>query len=652
MRKTFLALLTFVMSFPLFAQIAVEPLGNNTIRFRSLTTWNPPQEFSQPPYLTYFWMTSDGQFSQKDTALFRFPKTGTVEVKKKLRERYSTTDEPTPSSVVVTIPSDSAIVISPISNTPALTCRIIPEANQARLGDSVYIALLARNETQQMASGYMNFFFPLNAFTDRVEPHFVFPDFTTAAPPQAISYVDSWKAEANNLNGRVFSFAVNELAPFSEKAVFFVVKLKGGGELRDSTTHQLLLDWGLNRSDNKTLTDPDQGSSNIKLMSKKNEEGAENTSPAFAARDTAHITLNKARDPNELLVTPTHLYATAYMPPAQRGQPIKMQFTLNTENVGNAVVNHLKTSTYFDPRINMSATTAAAGTQKSCENRPSAPGSTPCNTTFSTSGQQADWNVDHILLAPKSAPDVALRQAQLVMNTQTKGSLTFNPGDKITSRALIKFLNRNGVVEDSVWTNYAITEFVKPSKARYGLTGGVKLHHSMDADLLTRGANLTLRMPLDLRRNPWERIPHSQPLPRWYWQVEAGLGESKCPTRQDTSIAISYNFVRLSPANLRYYHPVNVAQWFRYVGFTAGYSADLVLGALPVGMSSRSVHELAFTLDLSNRINVPAFTLGAGYKTRLGQDLPACDMAFVYMQADFVRFRKGFAKLWNQVKYH
>ncbi|MFN4079785.1 MAG: hypothetical protein ACK4NS_02695 [Saprospiraceae bacterium] len=669
MKKLLLALITLAASLPALAQIDTVRMGKNSFRFRSASTIVPaplpgfPHPPNPAPHFTYFWMTSDGQFSQRDTAVLGFSRNKSgdvVQIKKKERSRYSATEEPNPSRISVPIYSDSGIVISPISNTPAFFCRAVPEATAARLGDSVYIALQVRNETELKVSGNMNFFFPLDAFVDQSNPHFVFnvPDYSTSAEPKGISYIGSAISEVGLREGRVFRFSIKDIDPFSEKAIFFVIRFKGVGDLRDSSTHQLFVDWDLNRVHKNLIPDNpkqnnsgDLSSNQGPSVNKNNQEnGAENAYFPFTALDTVNIALSKGRDPNALSVAPKRHYASAYMPPSQRGKPIPMEFTLDTENLGSAVVSHLRTTTYFDPRIDMGATSVVESLSQSCENRPSTPGSSPCDYSFVKNAQQANWNVQNILLAPRSA-EASFRQARVVMRAQTKDNLYFAPGDKIQSQSLIKFLNRSGIVEDSVWTNYAVTEFVKPAKARYGLTAGVKLHHSTDAATLTRGANLTLRLPLDLRRNPWERTAGTQPLPRWYWQLEAGAGQSKCPLSQDPNAALSYNFVHLSPANLRYFHPVNLAQWFRYVGFTAGYSADLIIGTLPSGTSSRSVHELALSLDFSNRINVPAFTLGAGYKTRFGQDLSTCNMPFVYLQTDFARFRKGFSKVWNTVRY-
>jgi hypothetical protein len=148
-------------------------------------------------------------------------------------------------------------------------------------------------------------------------------------------------------------------------------------------------------------------------------------------------------------------------------------------------------------------------------------------------------------------------------------------------------------------------------------------------------------------------------LPRVFWQFELGLGRSAFERPGDGDL-YETRHVQFTPAQVRIFSKkmLHLSNFFFYWGGSAGYTANFITKGsvngttqtLPSAFGKRLEHELAASLEISTRIGVPSFTLGAGYKYRQNQitgSTVTYGYPFISLQADIVRYRKRMFQFWT-----
>lgn len=630
--------------------------------------YTEPVADSLKPDWGHFWMLSDGRFSRKDTFGLTFPEVGRVQVTAKRRGKYSSDDEPPPAQRPMF--EESPPIINP--RTPlsgSLDAEIILEWDAARSGDAVYAAIVVRNKETYPQQGYAKLLYPTDAFQESITPLYELGEETVSRSNEPSAAVDTFP------EGRIQEWELQNIAPLSERVIFVWLQLRGG--LSDSV-YFLFLDWHL---EPLGQANPDNGGddvsvsvvksavaaqSQVQINSDNKREGpAASTMESFNGKHHVALQLNEARDPNGLIVWPQVIRPTEYMPEHQKGEPIDLDFTGRIENMGDVIANRVTMDIRFDARIDKPTFERRYEIKPSCE--------LPCTANTPIQWNPADdstliYNFRNIKLRPSAGPDVsdeyiAMRKAEFGFAIKTKPNLIFRHGDKIVTRGTVKMFNQNNDLESLLDTDTlpATVSVRRPGRLPFGLILGVKVYtHLSNADSAKgQGLSLTLRCPLFRPRGNSISSEHLRYMPRFYWQFELGYGQGAFQQPSDNQ-RFEVKYLHFTPVQLRYLHPVNWTSFLRYIGVSAGYSADLALSgkvggnsaSLPSGFFDRFENELAVSLDVSNRLNVPSVTLGIGYKFRqnnlTGQSVKY-SMPFVYAQLDIIRFRRRFAQVWNTV---
>ena len=615
---------------------------------------------SQPDW-GHFWMFSDGRFSRRDTFVRTFPEAGRVEVTVKRRGKYSADDEPPPAERIINeeLPP-IANPITPLSDTA--DAEIILEWGAARSGDFVYAAIVVRNKETYPQKGYVKLFYPTDAFQETIKPLYELGEETVSRPPDQIS------------EGIFQEWELQNIAPLSERVIFVWLQLRDG--LSDSV-YFLSLDWHL---EPLSQANPDNSgddvsfavskttvvtAAQIQISSDNKKEGpAANTLEAFTGRHHVALLINAARDPNGLIVWPQVILPTEYMPEHQKGKPVDLEFTGHIENMGNVMANRVTMDIRFDNRIDKTTFVRGDESKPSCE-----PLCGPASIQWNPNDDSLlNYDFRNIALRPSAGPDasdeyIAMRKAKFEFDIKTKPNLVYKHGDKIVTRGTVKMFNQNNLMESLLDTDTlpATVSVLRPGRLPFGLIFGVKAYtHLTNPDSAKgQGLSLTLRCPLIRPRGNSISSEYLHYLPRFYWQFELGYGQGAFQQPSDNQ-RFEVNYLHFTPVQLRYLHPVNLTSFLRYIGVSAGYSADYALSGkvngrkapLPSGFFDRFENELAVSLDFSNRLNVPSVTLGIGYKFRqnnlTGQSV-SYNMPFVYAQLDIIRFRRHFAQVWNTV---
>lgn len=619
-----------------------------------------------------FWMFSDGKFSRQSTVDRTFPNAGPVTVTLKRRGKYSSDDEPPPAlrNMNVSPPLGTPGLIPP----DALEAEIALEWNAARTGDLLYAAVVVRNKTNEARTGYVKLHYPTAAFRDEIQ--MVYPLNASEAVAR-----DNYAVAASEgyLAGRIQEWGIPSIAPQTERVIFVQLRFKDKLGTPSLESYDLWLDWGLEiitpaappvtRDDDvaRAAVAAPIGEDNPEAFSndKKFEPAAASAVPAFNGRARESVRMDFARDPNGLTVLPAAIYPTKYMPPHKRGKPVDLEFTGFIENMGNAIADSVSMEIRFHQRIDKPTF------QKGTEDRPSCGRREP--------GQECPpvipkWGADSVLVYPfskiKLLPvtpratdfDIARRKVEFGFDIATKPNLVFKHGEKIVTNATVRMFNANGNMDDELDPEPAIVSVLRPGRLPFGLIAGIKAYtHIGDPNVAKgQGLSLTLRCPLFRPRGNSIESERLSYMPRFYWQFEFGYGRGAFQQPSDNQL-FKVNYLHFTPAQLRYLHPVNLARFFRYIGVSAGYSADYALSGKVGGMSARLPsnnffkrfeNEFAASLDFTNRLNVPSLTLGIGYKWRqnelTGQSVHY-KMPFVYAQLDIIRFRRHFAQVWNTV---
>jgi len=622
-----------------------------------------------------FWMFSDGFYSKQSVVVRTFPDTGSVGVTLKRRGKYSSDDEPPPANRTINVSPPLGTV--PTIPSLAPEAEIVLEWNAARMGDPLYAAIVVRNKTNEPRFGYVKLHYPTVAFQNGIDMVYPLNALeTTVGSNDPVSAVDGYLA------GRIQEWDILRIAPNSERVIFVKLQFNSTIDTNLRKTFDLWLDWRLESlgsaapSGGAPVTRSAQsqvGEVNKQaavMDDKKFEPSAASPTEPFNGRTHVTVNISYARDPNGLTVLPAVIYPTKYMPTHLQGKPIDLAFTGFIENMGNAIADSVTFEIRFPSLIDKSTYVQGSETKPSCENLEPPQRCLPVTLTQWTTESILLYPFSKIRLLPNTGPgatdrDIAKRKARFEFDIATKPNLVFNHGDKIVTDATVRMFhvptNGTPVMEDELDPAPAIVNVLKPGRMPFGLIFGIKAHsHLANSDSAKgQGLSLTLRCPLFRPRGNSIESEYLQYMPRFYWQFELGYGQGAFQQPSDNQ-RFEVNYLHFTPVQLRYLHPVNLTSFLRYIGVSAGYSADYALSGkvngrttpLPSGFFDRFENELAVSLDFTNRLNVPSVTLGIGYKFRqnnlTGQSV-SYSLPFVYAQLDVIRFRRHFAQVWNTV---
>ncbi|MCB9308298.1 MAG: hypothetical protein H6565_17010 [Lewinellaceae bacterium] len=628
----------------------------------------PTPEDSLKAGWIHFTMFIDGQFSSRDSVVKNFGSTGLKQASKDRKGKYTKQGNPphaareTTVSATTTAPNPSVQDIFSLRAFQADS--IHPEWRAAALSDTHYFAIVLKNLNPEIpVSGSLQLRYPTDAF-DFV--HTVFPP-----NPDVFGKMNSYQdyGDETHVPGTVNEWPVIELPRRDSQTIFVALRVKD--RLADSLqTVQISAQLSNISSDDSSqpgddsqpgpvTDDGSQPDPVIFAVVKSDPEPRVENPYSFLETNRTVVAVNAARDPNSLAVEPQQL------PPSEAAPAHTLKYTVHVENLSDVNARALEVILNFDPRIDIDKSV-----QPTSMNFPNAGPATggengfTSSTTWNTAGSSVRlfFNNVHIVRTGSDSSGYYSR-ASFDIIVKTRAGIELKQGDTIAARATIVMKSSQAAVDDRVITDPAYVHIRRAAKVPFGCVLGIKAHtnlFSSDSLIRTRGIDLTFRFPLVNRH--LERLSSSSlRAPRLFWQLEAGWGTSSFGQPADGS-EYETKYIHLTPLLLRYYHPIYPGSHFFYTGVSAGYSAGYVYdgkvngqsATLPSGFGNRLEHELALSIDLSNRIDVPAWTLGVGYKYRwndLTGQHASYHFPFVYLQLDIVRFHRRFIRVWNKTKY-
>lgn len=616
----------------------------------------PPPIADVEPFISrvgwlHFTMFSDGSFSSREVVIKTFGSTGEKTISKDRKGKYTSQPNPPHSARTATITSDEDPPFPQVPDPFALRAlqadSIHPEWGAAALMDVHYFAVVLKNTDPEISqTGTLSLRFPTDAF-----------DFDgTVFPPNAgvfgsfSTYSDG--GDESHRPGTVYSWPVNNLPPRDSQTIF--VRLRVKDRVADSIQLiQISSDLRFSNSQ------PNNPSVQPMLIVKSTSEPRVSNPYNFKQTNATVVAINAARDPNSLSVQPQRL------PPATSAPAHTLRYTVNVENEGTAIAKYLFVDITFDPKIKTGGPVTVNALHFPNAN------TTTTDEAIKFSSGILGWH-DNTLRLIFNNVNLAMSvnqdsnyysKASFDIVVDTKDGIELREGDIISSRALIRMKSAINAKDDSVMTDPAIVRIEKPGKIPFGCVFGIKGHtnfFSPDSAIRTRGIDLTLRFPIVNRRIS-DLSSNSVLPPHLFWQIEAGWGTSSFEHPTDGGV-FETRYIHVTPVLLRYFQPFHAGAYFMYTGLSAGYSAGYVYSgksggikaALPSGFGKRLEHEVALSVDLSSRIDVPAWTLGVGYKFKwnnlLSQNV-SYNFPFVYLQLDIVRLNHRFVKIWEKVKY-
>jgi len=597
----------------------------------------------------HFTMFSNGLFSSKEVVKITFGSPGTNTVLKDRKGKYTKQNNPPHTSNSVVIPPTTLLPIphvdDPFSLRASQIDSIHPEWGAAALSDTHYFALVLKNTSTTTQSGSLKLRFPTNAF-----------DYIgTVFEPNTASFggVESDTDDGDEIYppGTIYTWPVTNLPPLDSQTIF--VRLRVKDNVADN--NQLIqLSSDLSTAaifQNNTPATP------FIIKTDSGSESRVQNPYNFRETNSTNVTLNAARDPNSLIAFPKRL------PPAKNAPSHTLRYTVNVENLGTALARIILVEIPFtDSRIK----TGMPITLQSVH-FPNGGGGLESAGPFSVTAPS--WNGTTLKMEFKNAnlaPDEQgyFSKASFDFEITTKENIELKEGDVISAKALIIMKSSAASNDDSVWTDPALVRIERPGRVPFGCIWGIKGHtnaFSPDSAMQLRGIDLTFRFPIVKRR--LARLSDSGVLPpRLFWQLEAGWGASTFNHPNEGGL-FEAQYIHFTPVLIRYFHPVFLNPYMGYAGLSAGYSAGYVYtgkfngqkATLPSGFGKKLEHELAVSIDVSNRIDVPTVTFGLGYKYRwnnlLGQSVNY-STPFVYLQLDIVQFSRRFTRIWTKTIYH
>lgn len=675
--------------------------GANDINF--FYQWEPPSSFILPPLpwlneeekkrvgWAYFWMFSDGIFYQ-DSFVQRgnwgSSTTGNInlEVAGKLRGKYTPPDDPRLKRANISANTSIPSRTPPHSMFPSTSteeCMIVPEWRGARLGDSVFLALVVKNRNQDLIrSGDITIWFPREVFQYKDE---IFTSPRVAPFNEPSGGMDV--ASDPRLPGRIMTWHFGALQPQEEKALFICLEVTDIARY-DSSSYDILLDLDWDPvvtpvTGGGTIINPDAiqvtPKKIINLFGSTRESSGSQENPLVFEQDAeTTISVNFARDPNTLTVLPN------VIPPSRNAPSYNFTYTVTVENVGTADVGNLTIVADFEQEmgkpnqltafdLNFKKNTALGS---GCRKEPQ-----PDN--FYNRG---NWIVDTsyfwcwscIMMGPSMLNGRAIslddRSGSYRFNTFSKSNIVLNEGDSISATALIKMKNDNiceydltqprpdnqNFIEDIVRTGKANIYIRKPERMPYGLLFGLKWHQDLsDSSITNRGLNLTLMYPLINPRGNSIFDPYIRHTPNWFLQFELGYGRSEFNTPNDLG-RYRFDYIHITPAMVRYVQPVRIGNFRTHAGLSLGYSTGIIYKAtlrginvgMPSNFSKRLEHELVASIDLLNMVRVPGLSIGLGYKLRtnnFGNQSVQNSYPFWYAQFNFMHLTRRHVRLMNRI---
>lgn len=612
----------------------------------------PVEPFISRAGWIHFNMFSDGSFNDEEIVTKTFNSTGVKGVRKDRKGKYTSQTNPPHAARTITIPTNATAtpptnpnINSPFSLGATRIDSIHPEWGAAALTDTHYFAVVIKNPNQSAPqTGTLSLRFPTDAF-DYIGT--VFPP-NPAIFGSPVDYTDS--GDRNHRPGTVYTWPVNNLPPLDSQTIFIQLQVKD--RVEDSL--QLIQI----SSDFQSSNNPDDANTGTQIFFVKTDTEPRTENPySFRQSNSTVVAINMARDPNGISVLPQRL------PPASNAPAHKLVYTVHVENMGQAPAKYLQVDITFDPKIN----TGLLSTSATAMNFPNA-NTTSVDENIRFSSSVLGWNgstlrllFNNANLAPTGAGYYS--KASFNVEIDTRSGIELREGEVLTSTAVIKMKSSVTATDDIVPTDPAFVHIEKAGKVPFGCVFGLKAHtniFSPDSSGGARGVDLTFRFPIVNRRIS-DLSGKSFVPPHLFWQLEAGWGTGSFKDPVEGGL-FETQYIHFSPVTIRYFQPFHAGSYFMYTGLSAGYGANYIYSGklngqsatLPSGFGNRLEHELALSIDLSTRIDVPAWTLGLGYKMRWNKVLDQSvnyKFPFIYLQLDIVRISQRLVRIWDKTRY-
>lgn len=581
----------------------------------------------------YFWMFDDGVYSRLPGVARSFAENKDYNTALKVRGKY--TDDPEPPRMPARVPAGGPTTAPfPADSMPQdREMQLIANWDAARVDDTVYLALSVKNRNDAFStrSGKVSLLFPRREIQFLGE---VLPGAVNRFGTASITHVSE--------TATLCEWALTDIPAFQTQTLFVEVSVTSSA--RDSMFYllQAKVDWNDEQSNTVNVSLPT-------LLGVSKDKGGTAASNPFYFEPESEVALrvNRSRDPNDLIVRP----GTA--PPAVPAPVHLLEYTVFVENIGNASAPNLNVEVEFDDKVDLGLGSYqfVGHDFKKAVTIPA----NPCCT-----GNKAVFDLNNIQLPPSLGGVNPAGKGSFTFTMKTKPGLNLQVGDSISANGLIRMINNNRSVEDSVETGPASVMVQKPGRPCYGWLLGLKWHNYLPNPDSARntGLNLTFQVPLVRPRQDVLKTKYLK-APSWFWQFELGVATSAFYLPGDPGRYKTWQ-LHLTPAQIRY---TNIKAGPVQMGVSAGYSTGLVFSAtrenasetLKSGLGNRLEHELAATIDAFNLTGVPGLSIGAGYKHRFNHlfaDKVDYGFPFAYLQLNFARFQKRQTQLWNKIYRH
>lgn len=574
---------------------------------------------SKPPQWRHFWEFGDGTYylhgPNFDTSyLYRVSVPEAKSVRVNSVPIYSGNDKPSIARLSgVTGCNDVSLPVNNFGPTDTLLkLKADVNWNAAEINDTMTVALSLRDTT---ASGRQ--LLRMKVISGKLE----LVD-TIRRPTGIVLREYKGKGRTTTLNaGDTRFWLVDSLSGTPSHTVFMDFKVLNA--VRDSL---LVLEFDLLPTPSGTSinnTNDNSGINFIDLLLGNQEQVSNpqfiyNTSADANANDRVAIRVNAARDPNSILVSPLCIVS---------GQnKHKLTYTVHFENLGSGNADTLSVyvviDTIFLDRASLS------------------------DPLFYFESENADFKGAEMVPGGvewtfSKGSDTSKVLSSLLSNSGGSGWLNFSiethkrdlrHGEQIVGQALIQM--GKGGIQDSVWTNLAITtvsrqcRFCLPSY--WGIKGGMN-YQNADFSGLTEGggwhAGVSWRraltcLPYEYRFN--SAIPYGL-MPRLWYQAELML--NRLGYAESNADRYRYWMLDMVPLQIRYLLGSVGGPLNNKIAVSAGYRLSFCVDAQvnenQVSLDGgRFEHGLFSDIAIFNIIGSPGLSLGWRYHHRLSQVLP------------------------------